>query len=72
MLTGKKALVTGAGRGIGKSIAVGFAQAGADVVVIDVDIKNAKKVTGDLEKYGINSKAIKTDVSNQNDVKKAL
>ena len=35
-LTGKVALVTGAGRGIGRGIAVGLAQAGADVVCLDI------------------------------------
>ena len=42
-LTGKVAIVTGASRGIGKAIALGFAQAGADVVV-------AARSAGELDK----------------------
>jgi NAD(P)-dependent dehydrogenase (short-subunit alcohol dehydrogenase family) len=33
-LNGKVALITGAGRGIGKAIAIGFARAGADIVAV--------------------------------------
>ena len=42
-LDGKKGFVTGAARGIGKCTATAFAEAGADVAIIDLDIEEAKK-----------------------------
>ena len=41
-LEGKKAIVTGARRGIGKAIALGFAEAGADVAVCDNEMEDGK------------------------------
>ena len=37
-LDGKKIFVTGGARGIGKSVATAFAQAGADLAIVDIDI----------------------------------
>ena len=42
-LDGKKGFVTGAARGIGKCTATGFAEAGADVAIVDLDYDEAVK-----------------------------
>ncbi|HEV7665531.1 MAG TPA: SDR family NAD(P)-dependent oxidoreductase [Chloroflexota bacterium] len=51
-LTGRKALVTGAGRGIGKGIALALAEAGADVGVTALGDANAQRVAGDISALG--------------------
>ena len=63
-LTGKKGFVTGAARGIGKCTATAFAEAGADVAIVDLDIETAKKTAAELaEKTGRKVIAIQTDWS---------
>ena len=47
-LDGKKGFVTGAARGIGKCTATAFAEAGADVAIVDLDIEEAKKTAKEL------------------------
>ena len=69
LLTGQKALVTGANSGIGRGVAVGLAQAGADVVVNYVagdDAANA--VVADIKQLGANAFAHKADVSSEDQV----
>lgn len=63
-LDGKVALVTGGGRGIGKFIATGLAEAGADVVVTSRKMKNLEAVAEELEnKYGATAFPIACDMS---------
>ena len=63
-LDGKKIFVTGGARGIGKSVAVAFAEAGADLAIVDVDIEEAKKTAKELaDNHGIQAIAIQTDVT---------
>ena len=51
-LTGRKALVTGAGRGIGKGIALALAEAGADVGVTAMTETNAQRVAAEIKALG--------------------
>ena len=59
----KNAVVTGAAKGIGRSIAEGLAKAGLNVVVSDILYEEAVIAAEELKKFGVRSIAIKTDVS---------
>lgn len=62
-LDGKTAIVTGAGRGLGAAIAVGFAQAGADVVVSARTADDLESVAGAIRDAGRKPFAIAADLS---------
>ena len=70
-LKGKKALVIGARRNMGKGFALGLAEAGADVAVTDLNTESGqlKKVSEEIKAMGRESLYIKTDISSQKDVK---
>ena len=68
-LDGKKGFVTGAARGIGKSTAAAFAEAGADVAIVDLDIEEAERTAAELaEKTGRKIIAIRTDCTDPEQV----
>ena len=62
------ALVTGAGVGIGKAIALALAKEGARVVINDINKEAIKNVTSELKKHGSESLGIVADVSNSKEV----
>jgi NAD(P)-dependent dehydrogenase (short-subunit alcohol dehydrogenase family) len=68
-LKGKVALITGASRGIGKAIAIGYAQAGADVVVASRKLPDLEKVAQEIKGMGKKSLAIEAHVARMEEVK---
>lgn len=67
-LNGKTVILTGAGRGLGKVLALSFAEAGADIIVTDIMEENALKVSKEIEKIGNKTLALKVDVTKIQDV----
>ena len=67
-LTGRVALVTGAKRGIGRTIALTFAEAGADVVVCGRTLSDLEKVAEEIRALGRRSLAVMTNVSVKSEV----
>jgi NAD(P)-dependent dehydrogenase (short-subunit alcohol dehydrogenase family) len=64
-LKDRVAIVTGAGRGIGRAIALGLARDGARVVVSDINLTIADSVAAEMMALGSQSFAIETDVSSE-------
>lgn len=62
-LVGKKVFVTGGAQGIGRRAALAFAEAGADVAVVDLDEDLATKTAAEVEGLGVRSLAIRCDVT---------
>lgn len=71
-INGKVALVTGAGQGIGRAIALRLANDGADVAVVDVKDEEMKTVADGVRKIGRKATTFKADVSKRDDVYAAI
>jgi len=69
---GKVAIVTGAGRGIGKAIALALAEAGADITVVARTKEQVEQTAEDIRKLGRKAVAISTDVSQEDQVNKVV
>jgi NAD(P)-dependent dehydrogenase (short-subunit alcohol dehydrogenase family) len=63
------AIVTGAGQGIGRAIALGMAREGAALVIADLDEANAGAVGREIERVGGKASALYTDISNEGSVR---
>lgn len=73
LLEGKTAIVTGAARGIGKSIAIRFAQEGCNVAFTDLVInETAEETVKELEAYGVKAKAYASNAANYQETKEVV
>ncbi|CAK6481148.1 3-ketoacyl-ACP reductase [Peribacillus castrilensis] len=71
-LKGKTALITGAGRGIGRATAIALAKEGVHLGLIGLTMSNLEKVTAELEQYDVNVSAATADVANLEAVHQAV
>jgi sorbose reductase len=67
-IKGRKALVTGAGRGIGKELALALAEAGCDVALFGLHMQNLEPVAAAINKLGVRNACYEGDVSRKEDV----
>jgi NAD(P)-dependent dehydrogenase (short-subunit alcohol dehydrogenase family) len=67
-LEGKTALVTGAGRGIGRAIAIGFAEAGADIALVSRTQSDLEEVAEEIKGFGRTAYIFEADVTNKNHI----
>jgi NAD(P)-dependent dehydrogenase (short-subunit alcohol dehydrogenase family) len=71
-LAGKHALITGAGSGIGRAIAIGFAAEGARVSAADLNLAAAEATTASIRQQGGTALALQVDVSDRSQVEQML
>ena len=67
-LVGKSAIVTGAGRGIGKATALRFAREGADVLVPDLDLASSQAAAKEIQALGRKGVPMQMDVTRMADI----
>jgi 3-oxoacyl-(acyl-carrier-protein) reductase len=71
-LTGKRAIVTGAGQGIGKAIALKLAERGADVIVDDINPETAPLTAREIQALGRRAVPVIADVSQRDEVERMI
>jgi NAD(P)-dependent dehydrogenase (short-subunit alcohol dehydrogenase family) len=71
-ISGRKALVTGAARGIGKVLALTLAEAGCDVSLVGLHIEGVEEVAAEINEMGVKALAYQADVSKKDEVDTAF
>jgi NAD(P)-dependent dehydrogenase (short-subunit alcohol dehydrogenase family) len=71
-LSNQKAIVTGAGQGLGRAMAIALAEAGADLAIADINAHTAKQTAAEIEKLGRKSLVVKMDVAKSDEVNQAV
>jgi 7-alpha-hydroxysteroid dehydrogenase len=71
-LTGRVALVTGGGRGVGRAVALAYAEAGADVVVAARTIAQVEDCANEIRARGRRALAVPTDIGDPAQVERLV
>ena len=71
-LEGKKAIITGAAKGIGKSIAIVFAQLGAESTLVDVDQTGLEETVGEIRNQGQKAYPVVADITDIKSIEKLV
>ncbi|MDI3327603.1 MAG: SDR family oxidoreductase [Alicyclobacillaceae bacterium] len=71
-LTGRVAIITGGGRGLGREIALGYAEMGADVVLCSRRVENCHQVAEEVRALGRRALPVACDVANPDDVRRVV
>ena len=72
LLKNKIAIITGAGKGIGKETALDFAREGANLVLVSRTLEDLKKTSQQVEKYNAKTLCMTTNIASETDVKKMV
>ena len=67
-LTGKTAIITGGANGIGKASALRLAQAGANIVIADLKMDDAKTAAKEIESFGVKALAVECNILKDDDL----
>jgi NAD(P)-dependent dehydrogenase (short-subunit alcohol dehydrogenase family) len=67
-LKGRRALITGSAAGIGRAMAMRFAEAGADLVLVDIDEKKLKEAASELKEWGVDVAPKRVDLSEKAEI----
>ncbi len=71
-LEGRVAVVSGAASGMGRQMAIGFAEAGADLLLLDINLPGAEATASDIERLGRKAIAKQTDVSDLEQIRETF
>ncbi|TFE03041.1 SDR family NAD(P)-dependent oxidoreductase [Jeotgalibacillus salarius] len=71
-LDGKKAIITGAGRGIGRALALGFSEAGAEVILCSRTKSELEQVKAEIESRGGSAAVFPMDVTSTEEIKQVV
>ena len=68
----KRAIVTGAAQGIGRAIAIAYAQAGAEVGCLDISMEGAQRTVDEIKAFGGQGLALGASVASEDQTRAAV